>query len=137
MVTLRARTMALNESLAEPVADNFRARRRGERYNFLEGLRSADIAKDCAVADHFHALLALAINDYGVSRKSLAALLGVSEGAVSRWLSEKATPPAYARPQIIGMLAGLLAATLKAEDAGQRLPEDLESLRRLVLSANG
>ncbi len=116
---------ALGAAKIQGGVHNLFARRRAERWNFLSSLRGPDIPRDCEDIEYFRALVSLAIEDYGVNRRSLGALLGVSEAAISRWIGGKSKPPAYARPQIVLMIASLLEASLQAEDRGDEEPVPL------------
>lgn len=108
------------------------ARRRAERVHFLESLRDPDVIKDSENDEHFRTLVALAINDYRVNRRSLAALLGVSDAAVSRWANGKNAPPTYGRPQIIAMIGFLLEAALEAERKGEAEPEEVAPMLKMA-----
>lgn len=87
-------------------------RRRNERLNFLDILKSPNTQEDSEYDGYFFALIALSVNDYGVSRRDLAQTLNVSEGAISRWVAGKSAPPGYARAQIVEAIAMLLEGSL-------------------------
>ena len=111
-----------NAEGANSAAEELRRKRWNERLNFLDSVRTTAAKGFCDDDEYFRAVLDLSI-DYGVSRKSLASLMGVSESAISRWCSGKNSPPNYVRPHIMDIVVKLLEATLAAEKDGAHLRE--------------
>lgn len=93
------------------------ARRRGERLNFLRTLQDGAFREglERQSDELFRTLLALAVNDYGVSRKALALALNIAEPTISRWAKGGSSPPAYGRITVIDALAALMVSSLGEE----------------------
>ncbi|MFN3858789.1 MAG: hypothetical protein ACK4RV_13675 [Caulobacter sp.] len=92
--------------------------REAEKKNFYAMINSGDVAEQCRDdSDLFESIVSLAINDYGVGRRDLAFILGVSEAAISRWSRGMAMPPRHSRPNIVGLIAAVLARTLVDPDS--------------------
>jgi|HubBroStandDraft_5_1064220.scaffolds.fasta_scaffold272653_1 DNA-binding transcriptional regulator YiaG len=105
------------------------ARRRVERNHFLSIVMSAEARTYAQDRKYFRSLVELAVKDYGVSRRSLAALLNTSESAVLRWTTGENAPPGYARKEVLLAVADLLRQDLAAEDKNEPRPDDLGPLR--------
>lgn len=115
----------LTTSVAEPIADIedrltpalLTERRKGERMNFLRYLQGPNAIEDCANDEFFVTTVSLAMGDYGVSRRAVAALLGVSEASISRWVAGRNLPHIYARPNVVRVVCAVLARELEGGSA--------------------
>ena len=117
------RVADLGEAETEPnatVADLVE-RRRVEIAYFVEALRSRAVLEDIGSRDYFRALLALAVNDYGVSRQALAALVFTHESNISKWIAGDTTPRLPMRRLAVGRIREILVDRLKH---AERTPEN-------------
>ncbi len=89
-------------------------RRKSEQRNFLALLESPSTIEECQDPEFFQTMIALAVLDYGVSRKKLVGALRVSEGTLSKWISGVNAPYALARPEILKLAARILREQLEA-----------------------
>lgn len=84
--------------LAQGLAD----RQRGERLNFVAGLKNPTTLQEACAADYFTALLALAVNDYGASATVIALDLHLeNDQVVTEWIEGKNLPELDVRQDTI------------------------------------
>lgn len=85
-----------------------------EKAVFLEALRQPELqALVCNDSDTFASALALAICEYGVMQKDIAAHLGVDQSAVGRWKTAEFAPKPYSRPAVLTAVAAVLEQNIE------------------------
>jgi ribosome-binding protein aMBF1 (putative translation factor) len=127
MSGMKAKAVQLDELPRESAAvEALLERRREERRQFLVIIHSKQAAEYSKDDAYFASLVTMAVKDYGVSRRSLATMLGANESAISRWMTGAHAPRPYGRKEVIAAIADLLRQDLAAEDAGQHRPRELQ-----------
>ena len=85
--------------------------RRNELQAFANALKDENLHKFVASPsgdEAFSQVIALAVNDYGVSQKDLATAVGVNSTTVSRWSTGSSLPLPYGRGGILNVISTLL-----------------------------
>ena len=85
--------------------------RRNEIKAFSIALRNEQFLNFVATPegdDAFRDFLELAVREYGVSQKEIAAAISTSTATVSRWIGGSTSPPCYGRKSIVEAVAMII-----------------------------
>jgi len=91
-------------------------RRRLEQRGFMEMLLRSSVIESLPNRELFHALLQLAVNEYGVRQSRLAEVLPAKLPVVSRWVAGLTAPPRYARALVIVAAASIIAVEIGMDE---------------------
>ena len=87
------------------------ARRQVEIAYFIEALGMDTVLEDIDNAEYFRSLLALAVNDYGVSRSALAEHLRTDTSNISKWIAGGTAPRLLTRRLAVSRIRDLLVSS--------------------------
>lgn len=87
------------------------ARRQVEIAYFIEALGMEAVLEDIDNSEYFKSLIALAVNDYGVSRAALAEHLHTDQSNISKWIAGDTTPRLLTRRLAVSRIRDLLLSS--------------------------
>ncbi len=87
------------------------ARRQTEIAYFIEALSMDAVLEDIDNSEYFRSLIALAVNDYGVSRSALADHLHTDQSNISKWIAGDTAPRLLTRRLAVSRIRDLLVSS--------------------------